>query len=160
MQQLTEGADFNTVVGDFMSLNDVTVWVRANFSSDAPKSEYFIDLDILLAGIRYTGVRSEDFQNKEFHAYIVKCLANKSVAVKSFQRNSPEDWGSSNENNHFSKMKFFEQWNCGDGKRGIMPSIKKGIISYEKAAHSSFNYAFPPIAQKSSLCMVWKCIIE
>ena len=30
VRQITEGGGFNTVVGDFKSLTDVTVWVRAN----------------------------------------------------------------------------------------------------------------------------------
>ena len=51
MRQLTEGGGFNIVVGDFKSLTDVTIWVRANLPSDSTKCEYFIDLDILLAGI-------------------------------------------------------------------------------------------------------------
>ena len=72
--------------------------------------------------------------------------------VTSFQRTFPEDWGSSNENNHFSKMKTFEQCNYGDGQRGILPSIKKGVISYEKAASSSFYYAFAHNLQARLLC--------
>ena len=51
VQQLKEGGGFNKVVGDFKSLPDVTVWVRANLPSYAPKFEHFIDLYILLAGI-------------------------------------------------------------------------------------------------------------
>ena len=51
VRQLTEGGGFNTVVGDFKSLTDVTVWLQANLPSDAPKFEYFIDLNILLARI-------------------------------------------------------------------------------------------------------------
>ena len=51
VQQLTEGGGLNTVVGDFMSLTDVTVWVQANLPSDATKYEHFIDLEILFAGI-------------------------------------------------------------------------------------------------------------
>ena len=51
VRHLIEGGGFNTVVGDFKSLTDVTVWVRANLPSDTPKFEHFIDLDILLAGI-------------------------------------------------------------------------------------------------------------
>ena len=50
-----EGGGFNTMVGDFKSLTDVTVWVRYNISSDAPKYEHFIDFDNILAGIRQTG---------------------------------------------------------------------------------------------------------
>ena len=49
--QLTEGGGLNTMVGDFKSLNDVTVWVQANLPSYAPKFYYCIDLNILLAGI-------------------------------------------------------------------------------------------------------------
>ena len=49
------------MVGYFKSLTDVTFWVRSNLPSDAPKFEHFIDLDILLAGIRQTGVSSEEF---------------------------------------------------------------------------------------------------
>ena len=48
MRKLTEGGGFNTVVGDFKSLNYVTFWVRANIPSDVPKYEHFVDLDILL----------------------------------------------------------------------------------------------------------------
>ena len=44
-----EGGSFNTVVGEFKSLMDVTVWVRANLSSDTPKFEQFVGLDILMA---------------------------------------------------------------------------------------------------------------
>ena len=51
VRQLTEGGGFNTVVEYFKSLTDVTVWVRANLPSNAPKFEHFIDLDILLVGI-------------------------------------------------------------------------------------------------------------
>ena len=40
-RQITEGGGFNTVVGYFKSLTDVTVWVRANFPLDAPKVEHF-----------------------------------------------------------------------------------------------------------------------
>ena len=47
------------MVGDSKSITDVTVWVRANLPSDAPKFKHFIDLDILLAVIRQTGVISE-----------------------------------------------------------------------------------------------------
>ena len=72
--------------------------------------------------------------------------------MTSFQRTFPEDWGLSNENNHFSKMKTFEQCNYGDGQRGILPSIKKGVISYEKAASSSFYYAFAHNLQARLLC--------
>ena len=79
---------------------------------------------------------SEEVWNKEFHAERVKHLAKQSMVVTSFQRSFPEDWGLSNENNHFSKMTDFEQWNYGDVQRGILPSIKKGIISYEKTAWS------------------------
>ena len=39
------------MVVDLKSLNDDTIWVRANLPSDALKFEHFIDLDILLAGI-------------------------------------------------------------------------------------------------------------
>ena len=51
VQQITEVGGFNTVVGNFKPLTDVTVWVQANLTSDAPKFEHLIDLDILLAGI-------------------------------------------------------------------------------------------------------------
>ena len=51
MRYLTEGGGFNTVVGYFKSFTDVTVWMRANLTSDATKFEHFIDLDIILAGI-------------------------------------------------------------------------------------------------------------
>ena len=62
--QLTEGGGFNTVVGNFKSLTDVTIWVQANLPSDAPKFEHFNDLEILLAGILQTGVSSDEVQNK------------------------------------------------------------------------------------------------
>ena len=114
VRQLMEGGGFNIVVGDFKPLDDVTVWVRADLPSDAPKFEHFIDLDILLAGILQTGVISEEVRNKGVHAERVKRSAKQSVVVTSFQRTFPEDWGSSNENNHFSNMKTFEQWNHGD----------------------------------------------
>ena len=42
----------------------------------------------------------------------------------------------------FSKMTTFERWNYGNGQRRIMPIIKKGIISYENSARSTFDYAF------------------
>ena len=51
VRKITDEGGLNTVVGEFKSLTDVTVWVRANLTSDAPKFEHFIDLDILLAGI-------------------------------------------------------------------------------------------------------------
>ena len=35
---------------------------------------------------------------------------------------------------------------------GILLNIKKGIISYEKAAHSSLDYAFVHHAQARLLC--------
>ena len=38
VRQLTEGGGFNILVGDFKSLTNVTVWVRANIPSDAPTS--------------------------------------------------------------------------------------------------------------------------
>ena len=60
------------MVGNFKSLNHFTVWVRANLPSDAQKFEHFIYLDILLAGIRHTGVSSEEVLNKEVHAERVK----------------------------------------------------------------------------------------
>ena len=63
-------------------------------------------------------------------------LAKQSVVVTSFQRTFPEDWGSSNDNDHFSKMIAFDQWNYGDGQRGIMSSIKKIILSYKNAERS------------------------
>ena len=44
-------------------------------------------------------------------------------------------------------MTTLEQWNYGEGQRGILSSTKKGIISYEKAARSSFDYAFAHHAQ-------------
>ena len=128
--QLMEGGVFSTAVGYFKSLTDVTVWLRANIPSYAPRFEHFIDLDIILAGIRQTGVSSEEVWKKQVHSEKVNCSANKSVVVTSFQRTSPEDWGSSNENNNFSNMTTFKQWSYGDGQRGIIPSNKKGIIRY------------------------------
>ena len=72
----------------------------------------------------------------------MKRSAKKYAVVTLFQRTYPEDWGLYNENNHFSKMKTFKQWNYGDGKRGILSSIKNDIASYEKSSCSSFDYAF------------------
>ena len=63
------------------------------------------------------------------------------MVVKSFKRIPPEDLGSSNENNNFSKMKSIKQWNYGDGQRGILPTTKNGIISYKNEDHYSFDYA-------------------
>ena len=51
-----------------------------------------------------------------------------------------------------TNMKNFEQWNYGDGQRVILPSIKKGIISYEKAARSEFDYAFAHHPQARLMC--------
>ena len=62
--KLTERVGFNTVVVYFKSLTDVTVWEQANFPSGAPKFEHFIDLDILLEGIRKTGVSRKEVWNK------------------------------------------------------------------------------------------------
>ena len=87
-----------------------------------------------MAGIRQIGGSSEEVWNKEVHAERVKRLENQSAVVTSFQRTFPEDWGLCNDNNHFSKIKNFEQWNYGDGQRGILTRIKKGIIRYEKSA--------------------------
>ena len=92
VRQLIEGGGLNTVVEDFKSLTDVTVWVRANLPSDAPKFEHFIDLYILLAGIRQKGVSSEEIQNKEVHDERVKRSAKHYVVVTLFQRTFPEDW--------------------------------------------------------------------
>ena len=66
---------------------------------------------------------SEEVQNKEVQAERVKSFVNQSVVVISFKRTYPEDWVSSNGNNHLLKMTTFEQWNYGDGQRGILPSI-------------------------------------
>ena len=49
-------------------------------------------------------------------------------------------------------MTTFKQWNYGDGQRVILPSINKGIISYEKSARSSFDYAFAHHPQDRLLC--------
>ena len=152
VQKLTQGGGLNTVVGDFKSLTDVTVWVRANIPSDAPKFEHFIDLDILLSGIHQTGVSSEELRNKEVHTERVNISEKQPVVVTSFQRTSTQDWGSSKENNHFSKMTAFEHWNYGDGQRGILHIIKKVIIIYENAAHLSLYYAFAHHAQARLLC--------
>ena len=81
VRQLTEGGGFNKVVGDFESMPDVTVWVRDNLLSDAPKFEHIVDLEILLAGILHTEVSSEEVWNKEVHAERVKRLAKQSVVV-------------------------------------------------------------------------------
>ena len=75
------------MIGDFKYLTDITVWVRANFPSDAPGFEHFIDLNILLAGIRQTGVSSEEVRNKEVHAERVKRSTKKSVVVNHFKGN-------------------------------------------------------------------------
>ena len=75
VRQLTEGGGFNTVVGEFKSMTNITVWVRENLPSDAPKFEHFVDLEILLAVIRQTGVGSEEVWNKEVHAERVKSLS-------------------------------------------------------------------------------------
>ena len=95
---------------------------------------------------------SEEFRNKEVHSERVKRSAKQSMVVTLFQRTSPEDWGSSNENTHFSKMTTFKQWNYGDDQREILPRIKKGIISYERSARSSFNYAFAHHSHDRLLC--------
>ena len=96
MQQLTEGDGFNTVVGDFKSLTDVTVWVQSNFPSDTPKCEHFIYLGMLLVGIIQKGVSSEEVWKKEFHDERVKRLTKKYAVVTSFQRKSLKDCGSYN----------------------------------------------------------------
>ena len=49
-------------------------------------------------------------------------------------------------------MTTFEQWNYGYGQRVILPSIKRGIINYEKEDHSSFDYAFAHHVQTILLC--------
>ena len=95
---------------------------------------------------------SEELKDKKVYADRVKRSAKQSGVVMSFQRTSSEEWGFSNEKNHFSKMTTFEKWNSGDGQRGIMPSIKKGIIRYEKSARSSFNYDFSQHAKARLLC--------
>ena len=82
----------------------------------------------------------------------MKRLSKQSVVVTSFQMTFPEDWSLSNDNNYFSKMTTFGQWNYGDGQRGIMPSIKKNIISYEKVTRSSFDYSFAHHPQARLLC--------
>ena len=123
MRQLTEGLGFNTVVVNFKSLTDVTVWVQANLPSDAPKFDHFIDLNILLVGIRQTGVISEEVWNKEVHAERVKRSAKQSVLVTYFQSTFLEDWVSSNENNHFSKITTLKQWDYGDCRKGILPRL-------------------------------------
>ena len=48
-------------------------------------------------------------------------------------------------------MTTSEQWNYGDGQRGIMPIINQGIITYEKAARLSFDYSFAHYAQAKLL---------
>ena len=81
VRQLTERGGFNKVVGDFKSLTDFTFGVQVNLPSDAPKFEHFIDLEILLAGIRQTRVSSEEVLNKEVHAERVKRLVDQYVLV-------------------------------------------------------------------------------
>ena len=44
---------------------------------------------------------SEDVWNKEVQTERAKRSAKQSVVVTSFQMTSPEDWGLSNETNHF-----------------------------------------------------------
>ena len=90
------------MAGEFKSLTDVTVWVRANILSDAPKFKHFIDLDILLAGIQKIGVSSEEVRNKEVHDGEVKRSSKQSMVMASFQRTFPEDWGSYNEKNNYN----------------------------------------------------------
>ena len=140
------------MVGGFKSLTGVTFWVRANLPSYAPKCVHFIELDILLAGIQQRGVTSEEFRNKEVHAEILNQSANQYVVVTSFQSNSTENWASSNENNNFSKMTTFKQWNYGDGQRVILTIIKKGIIIHENSSRSSFNCDFTHHVQARLLC--------
>ena len=95
---------------------------------------------------------SEEVWNKEVHSERVKRSAKQSVVVTSFQRTFPEDWGLSNENNDYSNMTTFEQWKYGYGQRGILTRIKRDIISYEKAARLSFDYAFVHHSQAILLC--------
>ena len=95
---------------------------------------------------------SKEVRNKEVYSERVKRLTKKAVVATSFQSTSPEDWGLPNGNNHCYKMTTLEQWNYGDGQRGIMPIIKKGIISYERASRLSFDYAFAHHAQIRLLC--------
>ena len=73
-------------------------------------------MDILLAIILQTGVINEEVWNIEVQAERVNRSAKQSVVVTLFQRNSPEDWGLSNEKNHFSDMTNFKQWNYDDGQ--------------------------------------------
>ena len=80
------------MVGGFKSLTGVTFWVRANLPSYAPKFEHFIDLYILLAGIRQKGVSSEEVRNKEVHNERVKRSAKHYMVLALFQRTFPEDW--------------------------------------------------------------------
>ena len=87
------------MVGDFKLLNDGTVCVQENLPSDAPKFEHFIDLDILLEGIRQTRVISEEYRNKEVHTERVNRLAKQSMVETSFQRTFTEDWVLYNEKN-------------------------------------------------------------
>ena len=91
VQQLTEVRYLNTYIGYFKSLADVTVWMRANIPSDAPKFEHFIDFDILLAGICQIGVSSEEVRNKGVNAKRVKLSGKQYVVVMLFQRTHPED---------------------------------------------------------------------
>ena len=89
------------MVGNFKSLNDVTVWVQEYLPSYAPKFEHFIDLGIILEGICQTILISEEVWNKEVHSERVKISTKQYVLVTLFQRTFPENWGSSNENNHY-----------------------------------------------------------
>ena len=135
----------------FKSLTDVTVGCELIFH------QMLQNLSTLLIWTFYWKKfdrqdRSAKEQNKEVQADTVKCSAKQSVVVASFQRTSPEDWGFSNKNNHFSKMTTFEQWNYGDVQRGVLIYIKKDIISYEKVARLSFDYAFAHHKQARLLC--------
>ena len=49
-------------------------------------------------------------------------------------------------------MTTFEQWSYDEGQRGILARIKKGIIIYEKAARSSFDFAFAHHLHARLLC--------
>ena len=64
VRHITEGGGFKTVVVDFKSLVDVTVWVQANLPSDNPKIEHFINLDLLLSRMRQKGVIRKDVRSK------------------------------------------------------------------------------------------------
>ena len=80
------------MVEDFKFLTGVIVWLQENIPPNAPKFEHFVDLGILLAGIRQTVVISEEFWNKEVHSGRVKRLAKQYVVVTPFKGHFQRTW--------------------------------------------------------------------